>query len=467
MKVLIRRGLAPGFDVKQSMSPAAMRRLALYTRPQTRVLPWTPASEVGVDLGRRVGHLGHVHGSHEDVFVVIAPPRSYKTPFLADIGSRMPGAVVTATTKPDLFRMCCGLRDPATTQVFNPEGIEGLPSDLRWAPELGCARPATAKMRAGHFIGGTPANAGGGKAGGDRAYWEGQAVELLAGLLSAADVGGYDMHDVAKWTMSPADETAPEILEDADEVSERWAAALRRIYGMREAAKKSVFDTAASALGFMSDPDLARAACPEDGELMFDVARFLDRRGTLHMIATARPYGGLGPLFAAFSGNLIETAKRLADNTPTGRLDPPLGVVLDEAPNICRLPIPQLSADCGGRGITLVVSVQSQAQLERGWGDDGADEINGNAGVKVVFGGGADEDYLGSLSRLAGTRFSRNRSYSDSGFSDSAAEVPVYSTSALRELPRSRAVILHRNTRVVEVQVPSIRDRRAYRKVQP
>jgi len=99
-------------------------------------LPWwarllLPVTAYAVRLGR--AHLGRrVIASMEDQTLVLAAPRTGKSGWLADRIIDHPGAVVTTTTRTDLFENTAPLRvQRGVLHVFNPEGIGGLPSTFR------------------------------------------------------------------------------------------------------------------------------------------------------------------------------------------------------------------------------------------------------------------------------------------------------------------------------------------------
>ena len=69
------------------------------------------------------------------------------------------------------------------------------------------------------------------------------------------------------------------------------------------------------------------------------------------------------PLVCALTGHIAREARRLAAPRPGGRLDPPLGLFLDEAALICPVPLHPWTADMGGRGVTICAAFQSRAQL--------------------------------------------------------------------------------------------------------
>jgi type IV secretion system protein VirD4 len=104
-----------------------------------------------VFLGR--AHYRHrLHVPFEEHLLVMAPPRTYKSAFLADVILRYPGPVIATTTKPDIFNLTGAVRDQlGPVHVFNPQRIGGLRSTFRWSPVEGCQDPATAIRRADAF----------------------------------------------------------------------------------------------------------------------------------------------------------------------------------------------------------------------------------------------------------------------------------------------------------------------------
>ncbi len=102
--------------------------------------------------------LGRAHYRHglrvplEEHLMLMAPPRTFKTAFLADVILDYPGPVIATTTKPDVFALTAAARSRrGPVHVFNPQGIGGVPSTFRWSPVDGCEDPATAIRRADAF----------------------------------------------------------------------------------------------------------------------------------------------------------------------------------------------------------------------------------------------------------------------------------------------------------------------------
>ena len=129
--------------------------------------------------------LGRAHYRHglrvplEEHLLVMAPPRTYKTAFLADVILRYPGPVIATSTKPDLYALtapCAPSLGPV--HVFNPQHIGGVASTFCWSPVDGCEDPATAIRRADAF-----AFAVSQKGVEDGTFWSAKASRLPARLL--------------------------------------------------------------------------------------------------------------------------------------------------------------------------------------------------------------------------------------------------------------------------------------------
>ena len=102
--------------------------------------------------------LGRAHWRHglrvplEEHVLVMAPPRTFKTAFLADVILRYPGPVIATTTKADVYGLTAAVRaQRGPVHVFNPQCIGGVASTFRWSPVDGCEDPATAIRRADAF----------------------------------------------------------------------------------------------------------------------------------------------------------------------------------------------------------------------------------------------------------------------------------------------------------------------------
>ena len=193
-------------------------------------------------------------------------------------------------------------------------------------------------------------------------------------------------------------------------------------------------------LGWLSNP----AACAATtGTAPFDVAQLLRARATVYLLGAKEL--NVAPLLSALTGHIAREATRIAARSPKGRLDPPLTLALDEAANICPVPLAEWTSHMGGQGLQIVAAFQSKAQMENTWGPTAARVILGNAGAILCFRLGADTDDLAHWSALAGTRQERIAHHDTRGqvSSYSTHTVPVITPAQLANLPKGRVVLFH------------------------
>ena len=297
--------------------------------------------------------LGRAHYRHglrvplEEHLLVMAPPRTYKTAFLADVILRYPGPVIATTTKADIYHLTSAVRaQHGRVHVFNPQHIGGVASTFCWDPVAGCEDPATAIRRADAF-----AFAVSQKGVEDGTFWSAKASDYLRGYFHAAALARYDLRAVAAW-VAGADPDVPErILLAAG--ARQWAHTLAELRSEAHKTAATVRMVMSRSLAFMADPALAASVLPGPGD-GFDIPAFLDGTGTVYLIAEAvSEEAPVAPLFAAMAAEIHWVAAQLGQASPSGRLDPPLLMGLDEVTQICPVPLPFWLSDSGGKGIQV------------------------------------------------------------------------------------------------------------------
>ena len=312
-------------------------RLAAFRRA-ARIRPALPLRYRILSSREHSVFLGRAHYRHglrvplEEHLLVMAPPRTYKTAFLADVILRYPGPVIATTTKPDIYGLTSAVRAGlGPVHVFNPQHIGDVPSTFCWSPVDGCEDPATAIRRADAF-----AFAVSQKGVEDGTFWSSKASDYLRGYFHAAALARFDLRAVAAW-VSGADPDVPErILAAAG--AQQWAYVLSELRSEAHKTTATVRMVMSRALSFMADPALAACVLPVPGT-GFDIADFLADAGTLYMIAEAvSEEAPVAPLFAAMASEIHYVAAQMGQASPSHRLDPPLLMGLDEVTQICRCP---------------------------------------------------------------------------------------------------------------------------------
>ena len=459
-------GVASRWAILATGSRFAVRRKALVLRPSLRqqspLRRWAIRTrEVATPLAR-VGLL-RVWSPIEDVTLRIGGPRVGKSGELACRILDAPGAVIATSTRTDLVELTAACRSQrGPVWVFNPCGLGGLPSTVTFDPLSGCAEPRITAARAADLLVG--AEAPGAQFSGDREFWTAQARRVLTALMHAAALGGGSMRDVLGWVADP-DAAAGEVqrlLRRSPEPA--FEPDARQFLTTNDRTRSSICATIMPALGWLTDATAAAAAGQQIGRQVLldesgvtvtddqddyraaglDVSGLLAKRGTVYLLGAQDAQ--VAPLVTALTGHVARTARQLAASMPSGRLDPPLTLVLDEAALICPIPLDEWTADMGGRNITMHIAAQSRAQLRKRWQDTGAAAILNNAGTVLLFGGTRDPEDLQAYTTLVGDRDERVNTHDRSGrlASMTVRRVPVLSAAQLAQLPAGRVVIIRR-----------------------
>jgi type IV secretion system protein VirD4 len=360
---------------------------------------------------------------------VVGPPRAFKSALLSKLILQAPGAVVSTSSKPDMYGLTSGVRSQrGPIFVFNPQGLGGVPSNVRWNPIVGCDRQATAIRIADGF-----ANAVSTDGTEDGTFWATQASDHLRSLFTAAAIVRADMGLVSRWILGPSVADAVAILADAGYT--QWAQSLAQLDGPADKTNATVRMVMRRALAYTGDPALLVSTSPGDGS-NFDIDAFLRSGGTLYMIAKGDGKDAtLGPLFAALASEIQFRATQIGSQNRNGaRLDPPLHFILDEITQICPIPLPQWLADSGGQGVQIISAFHGVAQLMDRWGLAGAQIILDTSGCKIICPGLSNGETLRDLASLCGQHAFRS--------GDGEQHHDVITGEMIRRLPPKFALLV-------------------------
>ena len=448
------RGFAPVFSVWLRWGRLAALRRSARIRPSL-ALPYRMA-----DPGQQSVFMGRAQYRHglrvplEEHVLVMAPPRTYKTAFLADVILRYPGPVIATTTKADIYQLTSAVRaELGPVHVFNPQHIGGVTSTFAWSPVEGCQDPATAIRRADAFAFAFAVSQKGVE---DGTFWSAKASDYLRGYFHAAALAGYDLRAVTAWVSGADPETPERILTAAG--AGQWALTLSELRSEAHKTAATVRMVMSRALSFMADPDLAASVLPGRGD-GFGIPAFLARAGTVYMIAEAiSEEAPVAPLFAAMASEIHYCAAQLGQASRSGRLDPPLLMGLDEVTQICPVPLPSWLSDSGGKGIQVVAVAHGEAQLAGRWGDHGRQVVLDTSSVKVFLPGITDTTTLQTASTLCGQASWKLRGQ------DHASRHEVATPDMIRQLPAGFALIIRGGCAPVIARLPRGWKNPAYRR---
>jgi type IV secretion system protein VirD4 len=405
---------------------------------------WRDSYAHSVFVGR--AHYRHeVRVPLEEHVLVMSPPRKGKTAWLAFAIMRYPGPAVCTSVKDDLFTLTSGIRAASgPVHVFNPEGYGGWPSTLAWNPIAGCESEKVAFRRAEALthavsVQGTD----------DGSFWQAKASQMFVALFHAAALLKGDLRMVARWVF--ADDTqAREIL--VRHGAHQMAASLLELHNAPAEKTASVFRMVmTNALAFMSDPMLAQCVLPHSGT-GFDIREFIASGGTLYLIATGdQEQSPLAPLFATLVNEIKYEATLMAQASAGKRLDPPLGLFLDEVTQIAPVPLNKWLASVGGMGIQIFPVVHGEAQLRERWGDNGAQVIMDTCGAKMFFPGITDPATLDMAAKVCGQVSLKQKGLNGEDYS---SQFDIIDPAMARELPKGRALVIRGGLSPVIVKTP-------------
>ena len=355
-------------------------------------------TDYAVRLGRaQYGRRAYARG--EDQTLVLAPQRVGKSGLLADRILSHRGPLLATTTRGDLYQITAAARAlQGPVEVFNPAAVAGIASTFSWDLLEPCRDVVMAHRMAGWLTGGSAARADHG----NLEWFEGAGQTALS-----APCCGRPRRAAMTLPMSSAgiSFTATRrlcsVLATYPGSSPEMLAVVRRVFESNRTAE-SIRATIELSLAWAMIPGLRDAVTPGEGR-GFDLDRFLDRNGSVYLVASGDEDSPLTPLFRAFASWLHWSAGLAGTLAPSGRLSPPLLEALDELAVICPVDLPAMLADSAGKGILIVAVAHSRSQLAHRWGDHGAETIWALTGTKILLPGISDARTLEDVSALCGT----------------------------------------------------------------
>jgi hypothetical protein len=440
------RFLAPRTD-RQRLTPRARGRESARLVPGVPDWPGTP-------LGRMLPGHQQARCGPEDVSVDVWGPRAGKTsrrviPSVLDA----PGPVLATTNKRDVSDATMALRaKTGPVWLFDPQGLatDGAPTfvfdPLRQVKDVSAAQKLAAIFEASTREPGARTDA----------QWDTAGRDLLAWLFLAAAAHGRPIGQIWEWLSNPDDATPAFMLREAGH--DGPATAVEGVLGQPDKMRGSTYGTAQRMARALVNPKLLAWVTPGPALPLFDAEAFPASTGTLYALSREGEGSG-GPFVAALTAHTCEAAERLAASHPSGRLEIPLVVELDEAANIVRWPeLPKLYSHYGSRGILLHAYLQSWTQGAEAWGEYGMRTLWSAATIRVLGAGVADQKFLAEFSELIGYHDEWIRQsvstgrYGDRQTTRSVRRERTLESADLASLPKNRAVVFTAGSRPVVIE---------------
>ena len=445
-------GGVPGVAATWLLVPRRLERTSRWATwrdlRQLQVRNPRPGSMI---LGRRGAHL--IATQPETSVLVIGPTRSGKTSGLVVPNLlEWQGAAIVTSTKSELVDLTASHRRLlGPVCVYDPTGeVDGAGDTVTWSPLAGCEALDVAWTVASWLCAGL--QQGGARGDNDWAHWAESGKLLIAPLLYTAAATGNSILEVRDWIHGFDLDTPMALLHELasrqpgrDADPGRATAMLTSVDQRPEKERGTVFSTVMRIFSVFNERAVAASATTSG----FDPDRFLRQRGTLYLCTPRQSPERIASLFVGILMTVVTRAYAKASREPRGRLQPELGLFLDELANVVPIEeLPALASQGAGRGVVLMSIVQDLSQLRARYGADRANSILNNHGCKVVLPGISDPETAEVIARMVGrgryTDVQVSHTNTGSSRAYSVRQDQMASPDALRQLADGTAVVLYR-----------------------
>ncbi|WP_411158120.1 hypothetical protein [Streptomyces eurocidicus] len=276
------------------------------------------------------------------------------------------GPVLVTTADPALWAETKDARAKlGPVHVFDPGHLLDTPDRLRWSPTTGCGTRETAAARATALLAPVRPLSALDSATADT------AEVLLRCWLHAAAVGGRPFRHVHRWAQGNAAHEPVRILRTHPKAAGGAAGELESALTGHPERKDMAQELTSRALNSLSSLHI-RDACNPNRADSLAWESFIAEGGTLYVVGEAiedpRARPGAMPLLTALTASVVEHGRGMAARSSSGRLDPPLTLVLDDVAAVAPLPaLPELLTTGAGHGLPTYALMRSEEQARARW----------------------------------------------------------------------------------------------------
>ncbi|MFI1757240.1 type IV secretory system conjugative DNA transfer family protein [Streptomyces sp. NPDC020571] len=336
------------------------------TPQQAPVTPHTPAQETdhpsaSLLKGKRVGgwettavHYGPKASRHETATAALRDAEA---------------AALVITSNPALWSETKDARAKlGPTHLYDPNHLCDTPARFHWSPTAGCEDRATATARAAALL--TPVRP---TARLDQAVGD-TAELLLRSYLHAAAIDGRTVRHVHRWSQGLQVQDAVRILRTHPKAAPGSAGELEGSLTAHPERRDMAQQLTARALAALSTVNIREACTPNRNDALA-LDSFIHEQGTLYVVGESiedpRTSPGAMPLLTALVSSVVERGRRMAERSSSGRLDPPMTLVLDDVAAVAPLPqLPELLATGTDIGMPTLALLRSREQGRARWPHD-------------------------------------------------------------------------------------------------
>ncbi|WP_077799282.1 type IV secretory system conjugative DNA transfer family protein [Streptomyces sp. JHA26] len=279
------------------------------------------------------------------------------------------GPALVVTSNPALWQDTKDARAKlGPVLLYDPTHLCDTPARLHWSPTAGCEDKPTALARATALL--TPVRP---TARLDQAVGD-VATTLLRSYLHAAAVDGRTIRHVHRWSQGGQLQDAVRILRTHPKAAPGAAGELEAALTAHPERRDMAQQLTTRALAALSTVNIREACTPHRTDAL-TLDSFVHEQGTLYVVGESiedpRTSPGAMPLLTALVSSVVEHGRRMAERSSSGRLDPPLTLVLDDVAAVAPLSqLPELLATGADRGMPTLALLRSREQGRARWPHD-------------------------------------------------------------------------------------------------
>ncbi|MFC8424420.1 type VI secretion protein [Streptomyces sp. NPDC057236] len=276
------------------------------------------------------------------------------------------GPALVLTSNPTLWHETKDARAKlGPTHLYDPTHLCDTPARLHWSPTTGCEDKRTAAARAAALLAPVRPTSRLDQAVGDT------AETLLRSYVHAAAVDGRTIRHVHRWSQGLQVHDAVRILRTSPKAAPGTAGELEAALTAHPERRDMAQQLTTRALAALSTVNVREACTPNRTDALA-LDSFVHEGGTLYVVGESiedpRTSPGAMPLLTALASHVVEHGRRMAERSSSGRLDPPLTLVLDDVAAVAPLPqLPDLLATGTDHGMPTLALLRSREQARSRW----------------------------------------------------------------------------------------------------
>ncbi|WP_031050793.1 type IV secretory system conjugative DNA transfer family protein [Streptomyces sp. NRRL F-5650] len=280
-----------------------------------------------------------------------------------------PGAALVLTSNPALWSETKDARTKlGPTHLYDPNHLCDTPARFHWSPTAGCEDKETAVARAAALLAPVRPTARLDQAVGDTAEL------LLRSYLHAAAIDGRTVRHVHRWSQGLQVQDAVRVLRTHPKAAPGAAGELEASLTAHPERRDMAQQLTARALAALSTVNIREACTPHRNDALA-LDSFVHEQGTLYVVGESiedpRTSPGAMPLLTALVSSVVERGRRMAERSSSGRLDPPMTLVLDDVAAVAPFPqLPELLATGTDLGMPTLALLRSREQGRARWPHD-------------------------------------------------------------------------------------------------